>query len=125
MKTEGGVSLKTNFQIDGVTIKRPHSFKTEFYNITKSNRLANGDMSMDLIAQKRKFYFTWDAIDANDAKTILDLLWYSKKVFYTLTYVEDNITKTAVVYTGSIPKELHMSGDVWVWKNFSFNLIER
>lgn len=125
MNKEGGVSLKTNFQIDGVTIKRPHNFKTEFFNITKSNRLANGDMSMDLIAQKRKFFLTWEAIDATDAKRILDLIWYSRKVFFTLSYVEDNETKSAVVYAGSIPKELHRTGDVWVWKNFSFNLIER
>lgn len=82
-------------------------------------------MSMELIAQKRKFYLTWSAIDAKDVQTILDLIWHSRKVFFTFTYVEDNVTKSATVYAGSIPKELHRSGDVWVWKDFSFNLIER
>lgn len=117
--------MKSLYKIDGVVIKRPSSFKTEFYNITKSNRLANGDMSMELVAQKRKFYFTYNAIDSNEAKKILDLIWYSKKVFFTLTYIEDNVERSAIVYAGSIPKELHRTGGIWTWTNFTFNLIER
>lgn len=117
--------MKSLFKLDGVVIKRPSSFKTEFYNITKSNRLANGDMSMELIAQKRKFYFTYNAIDSKEADKILKILWYSKKVFFTLTYIEDNVERSAVVYVGSMPKELYRTGGIWTWTNFTFNLIER
>ena len=52
------MSDKTSFKIDGVTIKRPTLFKIERYNVTNLQRLANADMCGELIAKKRKFYFT-------------------------------------------------------------------
>lgn len=113
--------------IDGVVIKHPSTFKIERYNITESSRVASGLMMMDLIAQKRKFYFTYEAIDEKDWEVILDAIWESGKVFFDLTYVENGKTKTATCYVGSIPSELHRvkDKDHMVWKNVSFNLIER
>ena len=117
--------MKTSFKINGVAIKRPSTFKISRYVLTKSGRLANGKMTADIVAKKRKFFFTYDAIDAPDAEKILNLIWESDSFFFELEYVENNEVKTATVYAGEIPYDLHRTGDVWVWKNFNFNLIEQ
>ena len=36
-----------NFQINGVNIKNPSTFKVERYNVTNMERLANADMTGD------------------------------------------------------------------------------
>lgn len=117
--------MKTSFKIDGVEIKRPSTFKKSRYVLTKSGRLANGKMTADIVAKKRKFYFTYDAIDARDMNKILDLIWETDKFFFELEYIENNEVKTATVYAGEIPSDLHKTGDIWVWKNVTFNLIEQ
>ena len=114
-----------NFQINGVTIKRPSTFKIERYNVTNLDRRADAKMVGDLIAKKRKFYFTYNAITASDLNTFFNAIWETASLFYTLQYVENNVTKSATVYSGSIPTELHMTGENWVWKNVTFDLIEQ
>jgi len=116
-----------NFTINGTAIKNPTTFKKERYNITTLERLADASMAGDLIAQKRKFYFTYDAITGHDLDTILDVIWESAALFFTLGYLENGTSKTAEVYVGSIPSELHRAGvsSNWVWKGVNFNLIER
>lgn len=116
---------KMNFTIDGKTIKRPSNFKIERYNVTNLQRLANAEMCGDLIAKKRKFYFTYEAITAEDLNKILDIIWETDSIFFTLEYVENNTTKTARVYSGSIPSELYRTGGNWVWKGVTFDLIEK
>lgn len=116
----------SNFSIDGVGIKDPSSFKIERYKVTNMERLASADMVGDLIAKKRKFYFTYDAIKARELDNILDIIWETDEVFYTLVYLENDVQKSARVYVGSIPSELHSAKSAeWVWKNVTFNLIER
>lgn len=122
---KGGVNMKSAYKINGTRIKRPSGFKIERYNVTNLQRLANADMSGDLIAKKRKFYFTYDAISAKDLNTILNAIWETESLFFTLSYVENNIEKKAIVYSGSIPSDLYRTGDNWVWKNVTFNLIEK
>ena len=122
---KGGVNMQSTYKINGTLIKRPSNFKIERYNVTNLQRLANADMSGDLIAKKRKFYFTYDAISAKDLNTILDTIWETESLFFTLSYIENNIEKTAIVYSGSIPSDLYRTGDNWVWKNVTFNLIEK
>ena len=116
------------FKVNGVNIKTPSTFKIERYNVTDMQRLANADMVGDLIAKKRKFYFTYDAITATDLDNILDAIWNVNKIFYTLDYVENGKQKSATVYSGSIPTELHRgshNSSEWTWKNVTFNLIEK
>lgn len=117
----------TYFKINGVAIKNPSTFKIERYNVTNLNRLANALMVGDLIAQKRKFYFTYEAITALDWIDILNAIWTHKTIFFPLEYMENGLWNTATVYVGSIPAELHMgyNGPNWVWKSVSFNLIEQ
>ena len=115
-----------NFAVNGRVIKNPSSFKIERYNVTNMERLANAKMVGDLIAQKLKFYFTYDAITAGELDNILDDIRESKKLFFKLKYVEKKKKKSATVYVGSIPTELHSAkSKEWVWKNVTFNLIEQ
>ena len=117
--------MKAEFKINGTLIKRPSKFKIERYNVTNLQRLANASMSGELIAKKRKFYFTYDVITSDELNTILDTIWETNSIFYKLKYVENNQSKSATVYVGSIPTELHRTGGKWVWKNVTFDLIEK
>lgn len=113
------------FVVNGVTIKNPSTFKIERYNVTTMERLSNADMVGDLIAKKLKFYFTYNAITAEEFETILDAV-YGDTIFFPLEYPDRGTTKRATVYVGSIPAELHhMSNKNAVWKNVTFNLIQK
>lgn len=114
------------FKMNGVPVKNPSKFKVERYNVTNLTRLASAKMTGDLIAKKHKFFFTYEAITSRDLDTILGAIWDTNTIFFTLEYAHNGATKTAQVYTGAIPSELHnaATGD-WVWKNVSFDLIEQ
>jgi hypothetical protein len=116
-----------NFTVNGIAIKNPSKFKIERYNITNMERLADATMVGDLIAKKRKFYFTYDAISGDELDKILEAIWDSTTLFFPLEYLENGVPKTATVYVGSIPTELHRAGRTtnWVWRNVTFNLIEK
>ena len=114
------------FTINGVEIKNPSTFKIERYNVTTMERLSNADMVGDLVAKKLKFYFTYEVISAQDFDKILSAIWDSNALFFPLTYEDRGVQHSASVYVGSIPAELHyMSKSNTVWKNVTFNLIER
>lgn len=115
-----------HFKVNGISIKNPSTFKVERYNVTNMERLANADMVGDLIAKKLKFYFTYDAITAQDLDTILDAIWETDKIFFPLEYEYQGEQRTATVYVGSIPTDLHSAkSKEWVWKNVTFNLIQQ
>jgi hypothetical protein len=115
-----------NFTVNGRGIKNPSAFKIERNNVTNMERLANADMVGDLIAKKLKFYFTYDAITAEDLDNILDAIWETDKIFFPLEYTYQGVKKTATVYVGSIPTELHSAkSKEWVWRNVTFNLIQK
>lgn len=113
--------------INGIVIKNPDTFKIERYNVTTMKRLANADMVGDLIAKKIKLYYTYDAISGEELDKILDAIWNTNSIFFPVVYMDNGVERTIKVYSGSIPAELHRAGKTsnWVWKNVSFNLIER
>ena len=81
-----------NFTLNGRGIKNPSSFKIERYNVTNLERLADATMVGDLIAKKRKFYFTYDAIKGSDLDNILEAIWETNRLFFTLGYTKKRIT---------------------------------
>lgn len=115
------------FKINNINIKNPSTFKMEHYNITTMERIASGRMAGDLIAKKKKFYFTYDSITGAELETILSAI-DTTVLFFAIEYDYNGETKTAQVYVGSIPYNLRRAGSNssnWVWKNLSFNLIEQ
>jgi len=109
--------------LDSTAIKRPNNFKIDTYKITKASRLANGNMKMQYINKKRKFYLTYDAIDASDLEVILGII-DGEAVSFNLAYLDNNVAKTASVYVGPISRILLRTGAVWIWKTLTFDLIE-
>ena len=111
--------------LGGVTVKKPHKFQISRYNITKSGRVANGDMTMEYIAKKRKFHFGYNVISGGDLDTLLGVI-DTTTMFFTLTYVQNDVTKTATVYAGHIPTEqFRTDAGAWYWKDANFDLIEK
>lgn len=113
------------YTLAGVPIKRPSSFKIEKYKITNASRLANGNMTADVLAKKRKFSLTYNQIKASDLNVILNAVWENMSYFFSFTYMENGTLKSATVYPGSIPQELYCPIGDWTWKNVSFSLIEQ
>lgn len=118
------------FMLDGIKIKSPNVFNVEYYTLTKSTRVANGDMVMDYVANKQKFNFTWNAIDSRQLDTIIEILWRSlpetKYCFHKLEYDDDLRHHEVTIYAGAIPHNLHRGdGKLWVWKDVKISLIER
>lgn len=110
-------------------LKNPTGYKIERYNITTLSRIANGEMVGDLVARKKKFYFTYDAINAIEMNNILDAVYYMPQIFFWLHEPQpDGTYQSFRVYVGSIPQTLHRAGPNlanWIWKDVSFNLIEK
>lgn len=117
---------RSAFKFNGVAVKNPSTFKIERYNVTNLTRLASAKMVGDLIAKKRKFFFTYEAISGTELDEILEAIWNSAGVFFPLEYKENGVTKIATVYAGAIPSDLHNAASKqWVWKNVNFDLIEQ
>lgn len=117
--------MEQSLAINGTHIKRPTTPMTiAHYNITKSSRSAAGLMSMDLIAKKRKFLFSYASISGPELNTILSLI-DSSAMFFHFSYVDNNVPKSAVVYTGDIQYTPYRTGSIWIYKDAKFNLIER
>jgi len=117
----------SQFIVNGIAIKNPTTFKIDRFNVTDMERLCSAKMMGTLIAKKLKFFFTYEAISAQELNTILEATWNTPNIFYPLQYVENGASKIIEVYSGSIPSELHRAGaaDNWVWKHVQFNLIEQ
>lgn len=120
----------SGFYLDGQKIKDPTGFNPELYTLTKSTRVANGDMVMDFVANKRKYNFTWSAINSRELDTIIEILWRqletTKECFHWLEYDDDLRHNKVRVYSGAIPHNLHRGdGRLWIWKDVKLSLIER
>lgn len=120
----------SGFYLDGQKIKDPTGFNLELYTLTKSTRVANGDMVMDFVANKRKYNFTWSVINSRELDNIIEILWRqletTKECFHWLEYDDDLRHNKVRVYSGAIPHNLHRGdGRLWVWKDVKLSLIER
>jgi hypothetical protein len=116
--------VKHIIKLNGTTIKNPLDFSTSRYNLTKSGRVASGKMTMELIAKKRKFFFTYEVLSGADLDLILGII-DTDAMFFDITYVENNVTKSAKVYVGEIKYDKFRTDKGWYWKNVTFNLIEQ
>lgn len=110
-------------RINGIDIKEPKDFEVSYFNLTKSGRLASGKMVIDIIAEKRKFPFKYEIISGPKLKIITDIIRFNP--FFTLEYEDDGVLQSAIVYSGAITKTKARTGNVWYWKNVSFDFIEQ
>lgn len=114
--------------INGTPIKTPTTFKISRYNLTKCGRVSAGDMTMELVAKKRKLFLTYDAIFSHEVDVILGLI-DTDAMFFTVGFYDESETYTEMTcYVGEIPAELHYRprvSDKSIWKGFNFDLIEQ
>jgi hypothetical protein len=113
-----------NLKIDGVSIKEPHFWNVEDYNLTKNGRVANGKMTMELVAQKRKFNVKYDVISGPDLDLIASKI-SGTKMFFLVEYLDNGVQKSATCYSGAIHKDKFRTDGKWYWKNVEFALIEQ
>lgn len=113
-----------NVKINGIAIKNPTSWDVEEYKLTKAGRVATGDMTMDVIAKKRKFNLSYEVLSGKDLEAIRNIL-YSDDSFYTLEYEDDNLLRSAIVYVGAITRSRFRTDGVWYWRDVQFSLIEQ
>lgn len=111
-------------KIDGVQIKTPSDTEIERYNLTKSGRVANGSMTMELVAKKRKLLLTYEVLSGAEMKQILDLI-DTNKMFFTVEWEDYDGWKSMTAYVGAIPSKYFRRRMGWYWKNVNFSLIER
>ena len=108
----------------GNIIKLPTEFKIGSFTLSKAGRTADGKMHIDRIDEKRKFYFSYDALRGDDLDTIKDIITGST-MFFTLTYKDNDNAESATVYAGAIEKTQFRTDGLWVWKDVTFDLIEQ
>lgn len=112
-------------KINNTIIKTPTEFRIERYNLTKAGRLANGKMTMELIAKKRKFNLKYNVISGSDLNAILNEI-DGNNLFFTFTYPDEHgNNSTATVYAGEIPSTLYRADGDKMWKDVEINLIEQ
>lgn len=122
--------MATNYPltVNGTPIKTPTTFSISRYNLTKCGRVSSGDMTMELVAKKRKLFLTYEAIQSNELQNILDLIDTSA-MFFTVGWYSENETYTEMTcYVGEISSPMHRRpqvSDNSVWKDVEFNFIEQ
>lgn len=109
-------------KVNGTVIPSPTSFQPAHYKITKSTRLSNGSMSMELIAKKKKFVLKYDVITAAELNSILNLA-DTNFMFFAFEHNDRGFVETHVCYCGDIPYELIAAGKYF--KNFQIDFIEQ
>jgi hypothetical protein len=114
-----------NIKINGFLIRVPSDCGIQKFKITKSKRIANGDMKMDLVAKKRKILITYDVISGPELKAIENIL-YGDDVFFTAEFFDgEEEPETMVVYAGDIDYKRFRTDGIWYWKDLTFNLIQQ
>ena len=123
---------KVSIWIDGTEIKSPakDNFRITTYLVTDMTRNAAGNMNGQLINKKTKLFFTYKTIMGHELYRIFNVL-QGDTLFHTVTYIDDGVAYTKTMYVGDMDKTLQRTGagsgdeSTWVWKNVTFNLIER
>lgn len=111
--------------LDGIPIKTPQ-LKVGSFQISRSERMADGTMTMDIIAEKRRLDLSWPIIKDADLQQILSLL--KNKAFHTITYPdpESGDAHTITVYRGDVSTVTgHRLEGSRYWRDVSIALIEQ
>lgn len=111
--------------IRGIVVKQPSDLQMETYNLTNSGRLASGKMTIQIIAKKRKFLFTYEVLSGVEFDKIRQAIDHPNHAFFELLYRDNNKDKSAIVYAGAIKARRFRTDGVWYWRDVKFDLIEQ
>lgn len=112
-------------KINGITIKTPTDLKVGVFRITKSERLASGKMTMEVIAIKRRLNLRWEIITDTELQKIMNTL--ECRVFHTVTYPDPQKGEDATItaYAGDINFDVWQKVGNRYWRNVSISLVEQ
>lgn len=113
-----------NPRLNGTPIKEPSELQIQEFKLTKSGRVASGKMTMDIIAKKRKFFFTYNVLSGPELDAIMAIV-QDGPAFFTLQYNQNGVEKSATVYAGAPKMTKFRTDGKWYWKNVQFDLIEQ
>jgi hypothetical protein len=112
------------YKLGGLYIKKPSEIKFGRYNLTKSGRVASGDMRLDIKTTKRKFELLYAVLSGTQYDHLENLLFGGSN-FFTFEYVQGDQIKTATVYSGALNGTPFRTDGIWYYKDISFALIEQ
>ena len=104
---------------------RPASVNVGRFDLSKSQRVATGEMVQEYIRTVRRVDVTWQYMPDNVLKTLLDTL-AANKPFFSLKYPDAGGDETMTAYAGDINTGLwHTMGGVRYWQEVSVSFIEK
>ncbi|MNB67610.1 hypothetical protein D3C75_140990 [compost metagenome] len=112
-------------KVNGETVVPPTDFGYEYYNLTKSGRVASGKMTMEIVAQKRKFSFSYASMSGATMAQIKRLIFNPAIPFFSLEYADESGPQVAIVYSGAIKATRFRTEMGWYYKSVTFDLIEQ
>ncbi len=113
-------------KINGQNIKTPTEVVVGVFRISKSGRLSDGSMAMDIIALKRRLDCSWALISSSDLQHLHGTL--ESQTFNAVEYVDpkNGEAGTMTAYVGDINQSTFQVKDgVRYWRNVSLSLIEK
>src|ERR1700752_1098969 len=116
-----------SIEVNGVMtiMPTPTDMEIEIYDISKAERLANGQMNIERIATKMKLQITYDYITATNLKTVLSAI---SPTFYNVQFHDPktNALRTASMYCGDRSIGfIDYQNSTPRYRGVSFDLIER
>lgn len=111
---------ETEFNPDGITVT------TEDKEIAREDRVANGDLVIDVIAVKKVFSLKLDALMGQDLmETMLAL--YTSGVSEVLSFILENENASTTTYSVKFrpfTRTTLLKKDRWLWEGVTFTLEE-
>lgn len=113
-------------KLNGILVRQPRSMSVGVGDLDdKTTRTANGSLTRDRIAVKRKITLSWSALTNAELSKILGAV---SSVFFQVTYPDPQTgtIQTKTFYVGDRTAAVYTYKDgVALWENLSMSLIER
>ena len=103
-------------------IYTPTDFRISMNEIVREQRTASGKLVKDVIATKRVFSLTYNALKPEQVNVLLTEK--NRNQFLEFEYPDGGEQKKAIVWFGEIDRTRLLKG-IEIWKNFSFILEEQ
>lgn len=113
-------------RVDGVDLPTPTSYTSDFEELSKAERNANGMMIKEVIAYKYKLSVTWKKLTQEELTMLMNV---KRKNFFTLEFIDmdSGRPRTGTFYAGTPTASAmeYRNGRVDQWLDVKMNFIER
>ena len=110
--------------VDEYTPPAPVDVALNYYDLTKSERTADGTMQMEYIATKRRLDVSWKYMKDSDFQNMLSFLSLHKPFFY-VAYNVSGVEESYLCYCGAINTKLgYILNGQRYWEEITIAFIE-